>query len=185
MPGHKARYNENLFRDGRWLRKVGVRLNGRIIGAVPSTVGRGEYFFDYDRDRITLGSTPFGHVLRPRSLLTRLGVQAPASSYRVAMRSAAGSGRPAAKRWTVTNVAAITQRWARRPDDQIIRDNVLADNPDSMESLREVAMALSHEMRLRATIAQDFGKLAIARVTRAVGQVLGDIQLARRRQLFS
>ncbi len=56
-------YSDDLFYDGRALWKVGVKRNGVVVGSAPSTVGPGEYFMDYDANRITLGSNPTGHVV--------------------------------------------------------------------------------------------------------------------------
>jgi hypothetical protein len=41
--------------------KVGVKTGGRVIGEPASSVGAGEYFLDYDADKVYLGSDPTGH----------------------------------------------------------------------------------------------------------------------------
>lgn len=57
----QARYQEDLFLTGvPRLRKVGVLDGGVIRGEPASTVSQGEYFIDYDQDRIILGSDPEG-----------------------------------------------------------------------------------------------------------------------------
>ena len=56
----QARYSDDVFMDGNMLWKVGVRVNGHIYGETAGTVGRGEYFVNYDKNTITLGSNPQG-----------------------------------------------------------------------------------------------------------------------------
>src|SRR5581483_1450430 len=54
-----AVYGDDLYMDSAALQKVGVRNQGRTIGS--SKVGPGQYFVDYDKGEILLGSNPFGH----------------------------------------------------------------------------------------------------------------------------
>ena len=54
-------YADDILVDGKPLFKVGVLLDGVVIGAGPETVGPGQYFIDYDADKITMGTNPAGH----------------------------------------------------------------------------------------------------------------------------
>ena len=56
----QARYKENLFRYGRWLRKVGVKIHGRVIGAGPCTVSRRSLISHRQRLRAYRGDQDYG-----------------------------------------------------------------------------------------------------------------------------
>ncbi len=57
----QAQYADDVSIDNEPLWKVGVKVDGAIIGS--SVVGPGEYFIDYDANKITLGSDPVGHLV--------------------------------------------------------------------------------------------------------------------------
>jgi parallel beta-helix repeat protein len=59
----QARYDDNVFQDGAQLWKAGVKVGGQVIGKAASAIGAREYFFDYDADKIYLGSDPTGHTI--------------------------------------------------------------------------------------------------------------------------
>ena len=62
-------YLENLYMDGAWLKKVGVKLGGVVVGKGRAAVKAGMYFMDYDAHRLILGSNPSGHDLETNTLL--------------------------------------------------------------------------------------------------------------------
>lgn len=64
----QQRYDDDVFMDGAMLWRVGVQVNGQVVGQAPSAVGPGQFFFNYDTDTITLGSDPTGHVVDVASL---------------------------------------------------------------------------------------------------------------------
>ena len=59
----QAIYGDDLYFDTHALTKVGVQVNGRVIGQPASAVGPGQYFFNYDTHEIYLGSNPTGHLV--------------------------------------------------------------------------------------------------------------------------
>lgn len=101
-------YLENLYMDGGWLKKVGVKLGGVVIGKGPAAVKAGMYFMNYDTHRLILGSNPTGHDLETNTLLggdaiTSSGVGVTISDLDVEMARANGITAQGTG-WVISNV---------------------------------------------------------------------------------
>ena len=126
------RYADDLFLDDAGLTKVGVKVNGNVLGAGASTVGAGEYFIDYDAKTIRLGSSPVGHrVDLARSLGGILGNAKGVTVTGLTVRKTAGTGIVTGNSgWTISNatsygnhVAGVTANDGAKLLNSMIRDN--------------------------------------------------------------
>jgi parallel beta-helix repeat protein len=128
----QARYSDDVFIDGNMLWKVGVRINGHIYGETAGTVGRGEYFVNYDKNTITLGSNPRGHLVE--QAFTPGGIDSAANDVTVSgltVQQMAGDGIDArGQRWHITgNVVRMNHvTGINLGDNAVVQDNVVNKN---------------------------------------------------------
>jgi hypothetical protein len=98
----QARYDEDVYLDGRQLWKAGVRHGGRLVGSGPGSLRPGEYFVDYDRDTILLGSDPVGRNVELTTVRDAIRGDAPGVTVRgLTVQMAAGTGIRAFGPWTI------------------------------------------------------------------------------------
>jgi Right handed beta helix region len=64
----QAVYADDVFEDKRPLQKIGVRYHGVTVGAGPSALRPGQYFYDYDAGQVLLAANPAHHRLELESL---------------------------------------------------------------------------------------------------------------------
>jgi hypothetical protein len=104
----QALYLDDLLMDGAPLWKVGVRTGGAVVGDGPTTVGPGEYFVDYDNDRITMGSDPAGHRMSMTSvpMIVSGRDRANVELDGLTLLGAAGTGVQVGDSWLVDGVTA-------------------------------------------------------------------------------
>ncbi len=128
----QGKYADDLFLDDAGLWKVGVKVNGRVLGASASTVGAGEYFIDYDAKTIRLGSNPVGHrVDLARSLAGIIGNAKGVTVTGLTVRKTAGNGIATGNSgWTISNtttygnhITGITGNDGAKVLNNMVRDN--------------------------------------------------------------
>ncbi len=128
----QGKYADDLFLDDAGLWKVGVKVNGRVLGASASTVGAGEYFIDYDAKTIRLGSNPVGHrVDLARSLAGIIGNAKGVTVTGLTVRKTAGNGIVTGNSgWTISNtttygnhITGITGNDGAKVLNNMVRDN--------------------------------------------------------------
>lgn len=125
-------YSDDLSYDNTVLWKVGVKINGKVIGAAASTVGPGQYFFNYDTNTITLGSDPTGHDLE--AAIAPGGIDGTGTDVTVeglTVRHVAGSGiSTGGSNWLIqdndvylNHLAGITGNYGAQVIDNHAHDN--------------------------------------------------------------
>ena len=110
----QAIYADDLYFDNHSLTKVGVQVNGRVIGQPASAVGPGQYFFNYDTHQIYLGSDPTGHLVE--AAIASAGINSSQSGISVTgmtvEMTADGGIKTSAPNWDIEHNEVRFTHWA-------------------------------------------------------------------------
>ena len=128
----QAVYDDDLFLDHRPLWKVGVQVDGSIIGAPPDHLGPGEYFVNYDTGQFELGSDPAGHLLEIAA--APAGIE-PGGAFnveirRVSLREFTGNALQTGPHWVIrhVNVSLAAGTGIRMRSGSVLNRSTVDDN---------------------------------------------------------